>query len=113
MENTVQIQPMTRENWSAFEELFGPKGACGGSWCMHWRLQHAEYEKISAQGRHQAMKKLVYQTGPEFWKPIRMIQKKRTHPPFLSGRAWYLLVNKPVFLKSHGILKNGLSCVTH
>lgn len=28
--------------WPAFERLFGKDGACGGCWCMWWRLEPGE-----------------------------------------------------------------------
>src|SRR5262249_49234892 len=28
--------------WPALEELFGENGACGGCWCMVWRVQKGE-----------------------------------------------------------------------
>jgi hypothetical protein len=34
----VSIRPLTPDDWPAVECLFGPKGACGGCWCMWWRL---------------------------------------------------------------------------
>jgi GNAT superfamily N-acetyltransferase len=38
------IVPLTPERWPDIERLFGPRGACGGCWCMYWRLSHAVYE---------------------------------------------------------------------
>ena len=32
------IRPLTPDLWPALEELFGPAGACGGSWCTSWRI---------------------------------------------------------------------------
>ena len=34
----VKIRSLTPDDWPAVERLFGPKGACGGCWCMWWRL---------------------------------------------------------------------------
>jgi GNAT superfamily N-acetyltransferase len=34
----VSIRPLTPGDWPTVEQLFGPKGACGGCWCMWWRL---------------------------------------------------------------------------
>ncbi len=28
--------------WPAYEKLFGAKGACGGCWCMSWRVEKGE-----------------------------------------------------------------------
>jgi GNAT superfamily N-acetyltransferase len=34
----LTIRPLTPELWPALEELFGPRGACNGCWCMYWRI---------------------------------------------------------------------------
>jgi len=39
-----RVEPATGECWGDLERLFGERGACGGCWCMHWRLPAAEYE---------------------------------------------------------------------
>jgi GNAT superfamily N-acetyltransferase len=47
--------------WNDFEELFGEKGACGGCWCMSWRLKKSEFESEKGSGNKNAMKSLVGQ----------------------------------------------------
>ncbi len=51
--------PLTRERWSDFEVLFGERGACGGCWCMFWRLKRAEFERGKGPGNKKAMKAIV------------------------------------------------------
>ncbi|UCE42730.1 MAG: GNAT family N-acetyltransferase [Candidatus Aminicenantes bacterium] len=51
--------PLTKERWSDFEELFGERGACGGCWCMWWRLRHSEFKKQKGEGNRKAMKAIV------------------------------------------------------
>ena len=51
--------PLTPAVWKEFEHLFGPRGACGGCWCMTPRLTRAEYERQKGEGNRRAMKKLV------------------------------------------------------
>ena len=58
------FQPLTLKNWSDFEMLFGPKGACGGCWCMTWRLKAADYEKMKGDENRKAMKRLVKEKTP-------------------------------------------------
>jgi GNAT superfamily N-acetyltransferase len=53
------FKPLTKETWKAFERLFGPKGACGGCWCMTWRLTKSEYESSKAEGNRKKMHKLA------------------------------------------------------
>jgi len=35
----LAIRPLTPARWKDLEALFGERGACGGCWCMFWRLQ--------------------------------------------------------------------------
>ena len=34
-----ELRPVSPEDWRAIETLFGNKGACGGCWCMYWRVE--------------------------------------------------------------------------
>lgn len=54
-----RILPLTLERWADFETLFGPRGACGGCWCMWWRLKRADWERGQGAGNKQAMRRLV------------------------------------------------------
>jgi GNAT superfamily N-acetyltransferase len=40
-------------------ELFGPNGACGGCWCMWWRLKRSQFVKQKGPGNKRALKRLV------------------------------------------------------
>jgi GNAT superfamily N-acetyltransferase len=51
--------PLTRKRWSDFETLFGERGACGGCWCMLWRLRRSEFERQKGEGNRKAMKAIV------------------------------------------------------
>jgi GNAT superfamily N-acetyltransferase len=53
------FHPLTADRWSDFETLFGEKGACGGCWCMHWRLRGKAFDEGKGAKNKQAMKKLV------------------------------------------------------
>jgi len=55
----LKFLPLTKSNWHDFETLFGERGACGGCWCMSWRLSRAEFDKKKGNGNKRAMKKLV------------------------------------------------------
>jgi GNAT superfamily N-acetyltransferase len=56
---TLTFSPLTKETWKDFEHLFGERGACGGCWCMSWRLQRSEFEKNKGDGNKKEMKKLA------------------------------------------------------
>ena len=51
--------PLTTENWDQFCSLFGEKGACGGCWCMLWRLPRKTFEDGKGAGNREAMRELV------------------------------------------------------
>jgi GNAT superfamily N-acetyltransferase len=52
-------KPLTPDTWKDFEALFGPRGACGGCWCMTWRLSRAEFRANAGAGNRAAMRALV------------------------------------------------------
>ncbi|MDK9700392.1 MAG: GNAT family N-acetyltransferase [bacterium] len=56
---SLEYYPLTTERWDDFETLFGTKGACGGCWCMHWRLSRAEFDDNKGDGNRDAMLRLV------------------------------------------------------
>lgn len=57
--NSFGIHPLTSHRWDDFEKLFGPRGACGGCWCMYWKLTHSEFEKNKGDNNRAAMQKIV------------------------------------------------------
>lgn len=36
------LRELTPDLWPDLERLFGPRGACGGCWCMAWRTEKGE-----------------------------------------------------------------------
>ena len=46
----LKFRALTKETWKDFENLFGERGACGGCWCMSWRIKKAEFEKCKGDG---------------------------------------------------------------
>ncbi len=55
----LEFHPLTLESWGDFEELFGPRGAYGGCWCMYWRITRSEFSENQGQGNKEAMRGLV------------------------------------------------------
>ena len=53
------FQPLTTERWSDFEQLFGANGACGGCWCMWWKLKRSEFEQQKGTGNKKALQAIV------------------------------------------------------
>ncbi len=61
----LSFEPLTRENWTKFVQLFGPRGACGHCWCMYYRLSKPEYhEGKTDDGNKEAMYSLVMDNNP-------------------------------------------------
>jgi GNAT superfamily N-acetyltransferase len=55
----LKIHPLTPDRWNDLEALFGERGACGGCWCMWWRLKRSEFEKQKGLPNKRAFKKIV------------------------------------------------------
>lgn len=55
----LDFEPLTIDRWDDFEVLFGPRGACGGCWCMYWRRTHSEFERDKGDKNKRAMRSLV------------------------------------------------------
>ena len=55
----LEIHPVTVDRWDDFAELFGPKGAYGGCWCMFNRQTTREYEAGKGQQNKDEMASLV------------------------------------------------------
>jgi GNAT superfamily N-acetyltransferase len=55
------IRPLRVNDWSLIEELFGDNGACGGCWCMSWRIaKHGQSWEASKGARNKRrLRKLV------------------------------------------------------
>jgi GNAT superfamily N-acetyltransferase len=63
-ERRLRILPLTPARWDDFTELFGPRGAVGGCWCMWWRLERKDYRAGQGSGNKRRMKRLVAETPP-------------------------------------------------
>lgn len=55
----LEFHPLTSARWTDFETLFGKQGACGGCWCMWWRLKRSDFERQKGEANKQSMKRLV------------------------------------------------------
>lgn len=61
----LTFEPLTKNNWQQFVQLFGAKGACGNCWCMYYRLKKSEFEEGKTdEGNKTAMKDLVWSGEP-------------------------------------------------
>jgi GNAT superfamily N-acetyltransferase len=56
---SLTFQPLTPKRWRDLETLFGERGACGGCWCMSWRLKRPQYEAQKGLRNKTAFKAIV------------------------------------------------------
>lgn len=61
MSDTISIRSLSRSDWPVLERLFGPNGACGGCWCMWWRVEKGgkTYDALKGEPNRCAMRRLV------------------------------------------------------
>lgn len=57
--NTLTFRPLTSKLWTDFEHLFGPRGACGGCWCMFWKLRGIAFDENTGEPTRQMQKSIV------------------------------------------------------
>ena len=49
----------TPSRWKDVEQLFGERGACGGCWCMVWRLERKAWLTGKGAGNRRAFRRLI------------------------------------------------------
>lgn len=54
-----EVHPLSPDRWPDLVQLFGPRGACGGCWCMWWRLSRSEYDEMKGDVNRQAFEEIV------------------------------------------------------
>lgn len=56
----LEFRELSPDLWPQMQALFGKTGACGGCWCMSWRLKKGEkWESVKGEPARQRMKDLV------------------------------------------------------
>jgi GNAT superfamily N-acetyltransferase len=56
----LDLRELGPDLWPALEKLFGQSGACGGCWCMFWRLKRGErYEDVKGPRAKARFKNMV------------------------------------------------------
>jgi len=50
---------LTASRWPDLERLFGPRGACGGCWCMYWRLSGSGFQNKKGSANRRSFKRIV------------------------------------------------------
>lgn len=59
--SSLAIRPVTAGDWAAVEALFGSNGACGGCWCMWWRVEKggATWDAARGEPNRRALRNLI------------------------------------------------------
>ena len=55
----IEIRPVAPELWPQLAELFGPRGACAGCWCMYFKQTGAEHAAGRGASNRRALRRLV------------------------------------------------------
>ena len=55
----LSFHALTPDRWPDLVSLFGPRGACGGCWCMWWRLKRSEFDLQKGEGNRLALQAIV------------------------------------------------------
>ena len=56
---SLSFHPLTSSRFADFEHLFGPRGACGGCWCMFWKLRGKAFDENTGEPTRQMQKSIV------------------------------------------------------
>jgi GNAT superfamily N-acetyltransferase len=56
---SLSFHPLTSNRFADFERLFGPRGACGGCWCMFWKLRGKAFDENTGEPARQMQKSIV------------------------------------------------------
>ena len=88
--------PLTKANWDDFVKLFGVKGACGGCWCMNWRLSAADYNRLKGDGNKKAMREVVKKSLPGI---IAYEKKESVGWCAIAPRSAYIRLERSKVLK--------------
>lgn len=55
----LEFHPLTPQRWDDVAALFGPRGACGGCWCMFWKLPRTQVALGRGAGNRRAFRRIV------------------------------------------------------
>ena len=55
----LKLSPASGSRWADLEALFGERGACGGCWCMFWRVPRKQFDAGKGARNKSALKKIV------------------------------------------------------
>src|SRR5688572_7032157 len=101
---SIHIRPLTPSRWKDLETLFGKNGACGGCWCMYWRVPREEFSKGKGEQNKRAFRRRVQRGGrppgliayvdgaPAGWVAV---EPKAAYPSLLRSRRIVQVDQRP------------------
>jgi hypothetical protein len=57
--DNLEVEPATPERWSDLETLFGKNGACGGCWCVFWKLPRKKFDQDKGETNRLLLKNMI------------------------------------------------------
>ena len=101
----LEFQPLTRSRWQDLEALFWPDGACGGCWCMYWRLPRPKFARQKGASNRRALRRIVEAgTVPGILAYIEgkavgwcAVEPRAAYPGLARSRVLAPLDDKPVW----------------
>lgn len=55
----TSFRELSAKTWQDLEALFGPRGGCGGCWCMYWRLDGPSWHRQKGDANRKALRSLI------------------------------------------------------
>ena len=118
----LEFHALTPDRWEDLEELFGPRGATAGCWCMYWRLTGAEWKASGNDANKKALHRIVkrgeepgilaYEDGDAVaWCAVapreayRRLENSRTLKPIDDQKVWSV----SCFFVKRGHRRSGLT----
>jgi len=104
---SFDIHPLTPARFADLADLFGPRGAVSGCWCMWWRLSHHEFRSTTPE-EHRAALEALTQTGapvgllayadgkPVGWVSVAPREQYRRFYE-TKTRTWQIIDDRPVW----------------
>src|SRR5262245_53947866 len=60
----LSFYPLTSDRCADLDKIFGERGACGGCWCMTWRLSRSQFEAQKGRINRRSFRKIVEKRSP-------------------------------------------------
>lgn len=88
--SSLKFEPLTKENWNKFVQLFGKNGACGNCWCMYYRLSKPVFDEgKTADGHNEELPIAWCAFAPR--EDFSKIERSRVHKRIDNNLVWSIL----------------------